>query len=111
VEEGSLDVILFEIPVEGHSEVCNGVERFEVCGRGSCFVVVDPILLRIAFCDISDFVADYFPVTVLPLAPGSPPYPPPLFPLRLTSHPTTSSPLDLHHPLAPLRVPSRACLM
>jgi hypothetical protein len=49
-------------------------------------------------------------VTVLPLAPGSLPCLPLLFPLRLTSHPTTSSPLDLHHPLVPLRVPSCACL-
>jgi hypothetical protein len=41
-------------------------------------------------------------VTVLPLAPGSPPCLPLLFPSHLTSHLTTSSPLDLHHPLAPL---------
>jgi hypothetical protein len=50
-----------------------------------------------------------FTVTVLPLARGSLPCHPLLFPSHLTSHPTTSNPLDLHHPLAPLRVPSRVC--
>jgi hypothetical protein len=49
-------------------------------------------------------------VTILPLAPGSPPYLPLLFPSHLTLHPITSSPLDWHHPLSPLRVPSRVCL-
>ena len=44
---------------------------------------------------------EFLGVTILPLAPGSPPCLPLLFPSRLTSHPTTSSPLGLHPPLAP----------
>jgi len=60
VEKGCLDVILLEVPVEGRSEVRDGAERFKAGGRGSGFVVVDPILLRITFRDIADLVADDF---------------------------------------------------
>lgn len=67
MEEGGLDVILFEIPVEGRGKVRNGAERFEARGRGSRFVIVDPVLLRIAFRDVSDFVADYL-ASVVPLS-------------------------------------------
>ena len=35
----------------------NDAEGFYACSQGSGFVVVNAILLGIAFCDISDFVA------------------------------------------------------
>src|SRR6266851_5812889 len=64
MEEHRLDIILFQVPVQGHSEVCNGTERLESRSRGSCFIVVDAILLSVPFCDIPDLVVDHCPCVI-----------------------------------------------
>lgn len=47
----------------------NDAERLDACGGGCHLVVVNAILLGVAFCDISDFVARNV-ASVITLAPA-----------------------------------------
>ena len=69
MKEGSLDVVLLEVPVKGRGKVRDGAERFEAGCRSGRFVIVDAVLLCVSFCDVADLVTDHLAhVVVLPLA-------------------------------------------
>jgi ribonuclease HI len=96
--------------VKGHNGNIGNEQSNILAKQGATKDGVDTLTLDVPKdFDIQGAKLSSLTVTVLPLAPGSPPCHPLLFPSHLTSHPTTSSPLDLHHPLAPPRAPSRVC--
>jgi hypothetical protein len=56
MEERCLDVILLYVPIEGGSEVQQGAKGLEARGRRGGFVVVHPVLLSVARCDIAHLI-------------------------------------------------------
>ncbi len=65
MEECYLDIILFQVPVQGCSKVRDGTERLKSCSRGSCFIIVDAVLLSVPFCNIPDLIADHSSCVIL----------------------------------------------
>ncbi len=59
MEEGCLDVVLLQVPVQGCGNMCDGLERLEPGGRSSRLIIVDAVLLSVPFCDVPDLVSDH----------------------------------------------------
>ena len=57
IEESGFDIELVEIPTQGHHKVEHQTERFKAGSGGSCFVIVNAIVLSIPLCHIPDFIA------------------------------------------------------
>ena len=58
MKESGFDVELLQFPIEGGSDVQDGLNGLHVDGGGSCFIVVNPIALCKTFSDVPNLVAD-----------------------------------------------------
>jgi hypothetical protein len=65
VKECSLDINLLEIPVQAGSKVQDGAEQFKASCQYNCFLILNTILLGVAFCNIADFVMHHLAIFVL----------------------------------------------
>ena len=56
MKKGCLDVKVLHIPIEGHSDMQECMERLKTCHRGSGLVIVNQIALCKALGDIAYFI-------------------------------------------------------